>query len=213
MDYGGYYKTFNREDVSLVDVEAAPIEEITPDGVRTTDDLYDLDILILATGFDAMTGALLEMNIRGRDGLTLEEKWADGPRTYLGLGVHGFPNMFTITGPQSPSVLTNMPMAIEQHVNWITDCLEMMLDEGYRLVEPTEEAEAGWVTQTNTVAEGMVFSEAESWYRGANVPGKPRTFMPFPGGLETYRLICDQVAKDDYDGFEFSESVGSLTTV
>ena len=213
MDYGGYYKTFNRDDVSLVDVKAAPIEEITPGGVRTTDDLYDLDILILATGFDAMTGALLEMNIKGHDGLTLKEKWADGPRTYLGLGVNGFPNMFTITGPQSPSVLTNMPMAIEQHVNWITDCVEMMLDEGYRLIEPTEDAESSWVTQTNTVAEGMIFSEAESWYRGANVPDKPRTFMPFPGGLETYRLICDQVAKDDYDGFEFARSVGSLTTV
>lgn len=213
MDYGGYYETFNRDDVSLVDVESAPIEEITPDGVRTTDDEYELDVLILATGFDAMTGALLEMDIRGRDGLTLKEKWADGPRTYLGLGVHGFPNMFTITGPQSPSVLTNMPMAIEQHVDWITDCVEHMLNNGYEVIEPTEEAEADWVTQTNTIAEGMVFSEAESWYRGANVPDKPRTFMPFPGGLETYRLICEQVATDDYDGFDFARSVGSLTTV
>lgn len=213
MDYGGYYETFNRDDVSLVDVDAAPITEITSDGVQTTDAHHDLDTLIFATGFDAMTGALLEMDIRGRDGLTLEEKWEDGPRTYLGLGVHGFPNMFTITGPQSPSVLTNMPMAIEQHVDWITDCLERMLDEDYRLVEPTEEAESQWVTQNNTVAEGMVFSEADSWYRGANVPDKPRTFMPFPGGLETYRLICEQVASDDYDGFEFAGSVGSLTTV
>jgi len=212
MDYGGYYETFNRDDVSLVDVDAAPITEITPDGVRTTEDQYELDVLIFATGFDAMTGALLEIEIRGRNGLTLEQKWGDGPRTYLGLGVHGFPNMFTITGPQSPSVLTNMPMAIEQHVDWIADCVEYMLDNGYGVVEPTEEAEANWVTQTNTVAEGMMFSEADSWYRGANVPGKPRTFMPFPGGLETYRLICEQVVADDYDGFEFARSVGSLKT-
>ncbi len=205
MDYGGYYETYNRDDVSLVDVDDAPIEEITPEGVRTTDAEYELDVLVFATGFDAMTGALLEMDIRGRDGLTLEEKWADGPRTYLGLAVHGFPNMFTITGPQSPSVLTNMPMSIEHHVDWIADCVGKMLDEDYRIVEPTEQAETDWVNQTNTLAEGMVLSEAKSWYRGANVPGKPRTFMPFPGGLETYRLICEQVVTDGYDGFEFAD--------
>ena len=202
MDYGGYYETFNRDDVSLVDVTEAPITELTPDGIRTADAEYDLDVVVFATGFDAMTGALLGMDIRGRDGQTLESKWDAGPRTYLGLSVHGFPNMFTITGPQSPSVLTNMPMSIEQHVEWISECIEYMDDQDHRLIEATAESEDEWVTQTNSLAEWMLFSEADSWYRGANVPGKPRIFTPFPGGLDTYRQICDGVADREYDGFE-----------
>ncbi|QLD89460.1 NAD(P)/FAD-dependent oxidoreductase [Natronomonas salina] len=204
MDYGGYYETYNRDDVRLVDVDANPITEFTPDGVRTADDHYDLDVFVFATGFDAMTGALLAFDVTGRDGLSLAEKWADGPKTYLGLGVHGFPNMFTITGPQSPSVLTNMPMSIEQHVEWIADCIAYMDERGYRTIEPTEESESQWVSQTNMLADNMLFSEAESWYRGENVPGKPNIFTPFPGGLEMYRDICDRVAEDDYDGFELT---------
>ncbi|WP_254840542.1 flavin-containing monooxygenase [Natronomonas marina] len=202
MDYGDYYGTYNREDVSLVDVDANPIAEVTPDGVRTTADHYDLDVLVFATGFDAMTGALLAMDIRGRDGLPLESKWEGGPTTYLGLGVHGFPNLFTITGPQSPSVLTNMPMSIEQHVEWIADCIAYMDRNGYDRIEPTETAERQWVSQTNMLADNMLFSEADSWYRGENVPDKPNVFTPFPGGLEMYRGICERVAEDDYDGFE-----------
>ena len=209
MDYDDYYGTYDRDDVRLVDVDAAPITRVTEGGVRTTDDHYDLDVLVFATGFDAMTGALLEMDIRGRDGTTLAEKWADGPKTYLGLGVHGFPNLFTITGPQSPSVLTNMPMSIEQHVEWIADCIGYMREEGYRLIEPTADSESQWVSQTNMLADQMLFSEAESWYRGENVPGKPTIFTPFPGGLEMYRDICERVAADGYDGFELREAAGA----
>lgn len=211
MDYDDYYGTYNREDVRLVDVDAAPIEEITPDGIRTTDDHYDLDVLLFATGFDAMTGALLEMDIEGRDDRRLEDEWDDGPRTYLGLGVRGFPNLFSITGPQSPSVLTNMPMAIEQHVEWIDDCVAYLRAEGYELIEPTEESQEQWVSQTNFLADQMLFSEADSWYRGENVPGKPAVFTPFPGGLEMYRDICERVAEREYDGFELSEEAGART--
>jgi hypothetical protein len=168
-------------------------------------------VLVFATGFDAMTGALLAMDIRGRDGIRLEDKWDGGPTTYLGLGIHDFPNLFTITGPQSPSVLTNMPMSIEQHVEWITDCIEYMDEAGYDRIEPTEESEQQWVSQTNMLADNMLFSEAESWYRGENVPGKPSIFTPFPGGLEMYRGICERVANDDYDGFELTRDVGAQT--
>jgi cation diffusion facilitator CzcD-associated flavoprotein CzcO len=195
---------YNRDDVRLVDVDENPIERVTPAGVRTTASEYDLDTLIFATGFDAMTGALLELDIRGRDGLTIQEKWADGPRTYLGLGVHGFPNMFTITGPQSPSVLTNMPVAIEQHVEWISDCIEYMQEHGNQVVEASKEAEDEWVEHTNEVAEETLMTEAESWYRGANIPGKPRIFTPYPGGLDIYRLTCNEVADNDYEGFELA---------
>lgn len=211
MDYNDYYGTYNRDNVSLVDVDANPITELTPDGVRTTADHYDIDVLVFATGFDAMTGAILAMDIYGRDGRSLEEKWADGPTTYLGLGIHDFPNCFTITGPQSPSVLTNMPMSIEQHVEWITDCIAYMDREGYDRIEATAESEQQWVSQTNMLADNMLFSEAKSWYRGENVPGKPSIFTPFPGGLEMYRGICERVAEDDYDGFELRRAPDAPT--
>ena len=201
LNYDGYWETYNQDDVRLVDVEANPIQELSAAGVRTTDGEYDLDILIFATGFDAMTGALLKLDIRGRDGLSLAEKWADGPRTYLGLGVHGFPNMFTITGPQSPSVLTNMPQSIEHHVDWIIDCLTYMQKHGYHRIEPTEEAEDEWVSHTNEVASESLMSRADSWYRGANIPGKPEIFTPYPGGLDIYRLECHEVAENEYEGF------------
>ncbi|WP_436903279.1 flavin-containing monooxygenase [Halovenus halobia] len=210
MDYGGYYETFNREDVTLADVAENPITEFTPEGIQTTANHYDLDTVIFATGFDAMTGALLAMDIEGRDGYTLEEAWEGGPRTYLGLGVDGFPNLFTITGPQSPSVLSNMPVSIEQHVDWIADCIEYMQSEGYEYIEPQSAAAERWVSQTNMLADQMLFSEAESWYRGANVPDKPRVFTPFPGGVETYRRECERVVENGYEGFEFGQSVDGV---
>ncbi|WP_336001827.1 flavin-containing monooxygenase [Halorientalis halophila] len=201
MDYNDYYGTYNRDDVSLVDVDESPIERVTAEGVQTEDGHYELDTLVFATGFDAMTGALLALDIEGRD-QTLEEKWEAGPRTYLGLMTHGFPNLFTITGPQSPSVLTNMPLSIEQHVEWIADCIAYMDEHGYDRIEAEAESESQWVQNTNMLAENMLFSEAKSWYRGANVPGKTQVFTPFPGGLDNYREICARVARDDYDGFE-----------
>jgi cation diffusion facilitator CzcD-associated flavoprotein CzcO len=205
MDYNDYYRTYNRDDVSLVDVsdDGEPIERITEAGIRTTAAEYDLDVIVFATGFDAMTGAILAMEIEGRDGRTLQEKWDGGPQTYLGLMTRGFPNMFTITGPQSPSVLTNMPLSIEQHVEWIEDCIAYMAEHGHDTIEPTAEDEQRWVQNTNMLADNMLFSEADSWYRGENVPGKPQVFTPFPGGLDVYRDICARVARDDYDGFEF----------
>ena len=206
MDYDDYYGTYNRDDVRLVDVTESPIERVTADGIQTGDGVVPLDTLIFATGFDAMTGAILAMDIEGRDGLRLEEKWDAGPRTYLGLGVHGFPNLFTITGPQSPSVLTNMPVAIEQHVEWIADCIEYLQAHGYGVIEATESAEAEWVAHTNEVAEETLLTEADSWYRGANVPDKPTIFTPYPGGLDIYGLHCAEVAENGYEGFALSSA-------
>ena len=201
----GYFDTFNRDHVALVDVRAAPIERITPAGIRTTDAEYPLDVIVFATGFDAMTGPLLRLNIRGRDGLSLRDAWAAGPRTYLGLQVAGFPNLFTITGPGSPSVLTNMPVAIEQHVEWITDCIAHLRAEGVARMEPAEEAVEAWVTQVNAAAAATLLPQASSsWYLGANVPGKPRVFMPYAGGMARYRGVCDEIAAKGYHGFMLS---------
>ncbi|RXK47046.1 NAD(P)/FAD-dependent oxidoreductase [Halorientalis pallida] len=208
MDYNDYYGTYNRDDVSLVDVDEHPIERVTADGIRTTADHYPLDVLVFATGFDAMTGAILAMDIEGKNDQTIEEKWEAGPRTYLGLMTSGFPNLFTITGPQSPSVLTNMPLSIEQHVEWIADCIRYMDEHGYDRIEARRESEDQWVQNTNMLAENMLFSQAKSWYRGANVPGKTQVFTPFPGGLDNYREICARVARDDYDGFELERASG-----
>ena len=197
-----YFETFNRDNVTLVDVRAAPIERITPRGIRTRDAEYELDIIVFATGFDAMTGPLLRIGIHGRDGLALKDVWDAGPRTYLGLQVAGFPNLFTITGPGSPSVLCNMPVAIEQHVDWITDCIAHMRQRGLDRIEAKAEAADKWVEQVNEVANGtLLMQAASSWYLGANVPGKPRVFMPYAGGMARYRDICDDVAAKDYEGF------------
>jgi len=198
----GYFETFNRANVSLVDICETPIEEVTPDGIRTTDTHTPLDMIIFATGFDAMTGSLLRLNIRGKDGLELKEAWAAGPRTYLGLQVAGFPNLFTITGPGSPSVLCNVPVPIQQHVEWITDCIEHMRAEGLARIEPTTEAVDDWVDQVNAAANATLLAGVKhSWYLGANVPGKPRVFMPYAGGMARYRKICADVAADSYRGF------------
>ena len=198
-----YFEAFNRDNVTLVDVRADPIEAITPGGLRTRSGKeYPLDIIVFATGFDAMTGPLLRMNIRGRDGLSLAEVWKAGPRNYLGLQVAGFPNLFTITGPGSPSVLCNMPVAIEQHVEWITDCIAQMRAKGLQRIEATDAAMEGWVQEVNRAANATLLPQAHhSWYLGANVPGKPRVFMPYAGGMARYRDICTGVAARGYEGF------------
>ncbi len=201
-----YYETFNRDNVTLVDLRVTPITEITPSGVQTTAAHYDVDIIVFATGFDAMTGSLLKMDIRGRDGCTLRQKWESGPVTYLGVQVAGFPNMFTITGPGSPSVLTNMPVSIEQHVEWIADCISYLRERGMTRIEATEEAEEAWVDHVRQVAEGTLYPRANSWYIGANIPGKKRVFMPYVGGFLPYRQRCDEVAANGYEGFAFSGS-------
>ena len=200
-----YFETFNRDNVSLVDVRAAPIEAFTPTGIRTRDAAYELDIVVFATGFDAMTGPLLRMDIRGRDDLSLAEAWQAGPRNYLGLQVTGFPNLFTVTGPGSPSVLCNMPVAIEQHVEWITDCIAHMRAHGLERIEPRADAMQHWVEQVNAAANATLLPQVQhSWYLGANVPGKPRVFMPYAGGMARYREICDGIAANGYEGFTLS---------
>jgi cyclohexanone monooxygenase len=196
-----YFQTYNRDNVTLVDIKQAPIEAITAAGLRTADAAYELDAIVFATGFDAMTGALLNIDIRGRDGLTLQEKWVAGPRTYLGLQVAGFPNLFTITGPGSPSVLSNMIVSIEQHVDWITDCLAYLRERGIATIEATVAAEDAWVDHVNEVAGYTLYPRANSWYIGANIPGKPRVFMPYVGGVGTYAKKCDEVAAGGYEGF------------
>ena len=196
----GYYDTFNRPNVTLVDIRDDPIEEITPTGLRTRGDAYALDAIVFATGFDAMTGALLSVDIRGRGGRPLAEKWAAGPRTYLGLGVAGFPNLFTITGPGSPSVLSNMIPSIEQHVEWIADCMAWLRERDVACIEATADAEEAWVLHVNEVAGETLFPTCNSWYLGANVPGKPRVFMPYLG-FPPYVEKCDEVAAKGYEGF------------
>jgi cation diffusion facilitator CzcD-associated flavoprotein CzcO len=199
-----YYATFNRENVTLVDLGATPIQEITPSGIRTSEREYALDSIVFATGFDAMTGALSRIDIRGREGVSLREKWAAGPRTYLGLMVAGFPNLFTVTGPGSPSVLSNMVLSIEQHVVWIAECLGNLRSRHVAAIEATLEAESAWVDHVNEVGNYTVFPLADSWYVGANVPGKPRVFMPYIGGVGAYRQKCQEIADDGYAGFTLS---------
>jgi cyclohexanone monooxygenase len=196
-----YFETYNRENVTLVDVRTSPIEEITPTGLRTRDAEYQLDAIVFATGYDAMTGSLFKIDIRGANGQTLREKWAAGPRTYLGLMTAGFPNLFIITGPGSPSVLGNMTVSIEQHVEWITDCLHHLREQQITRLEPAIEAEDAWVAHVNEVASHTLFPRANSWYLGANIPGKPRVFMPYVGGVGNYRIKCREIAEKGYEGF------------
>ena len=197
----GYYETFNRPNMTLVDLRKTPLKTITPTGLKTADGDYALDAIIFAIGFDAMTGALGRIDIRGRGGVALKDAWAEGPRTYLGLMVAGFPNLFTVTGPGSPSVLSNMVVSIEQHVEWITDCLGYMSDHQLHVMEATPEAQDAWVAHVNEVADMTLYPQANSWYLGANVPGKPRVFMPYIGGVGAYRDKCDEVAANGYEGF------------
>jgi cation diffusion facilitator CzcD-associated flavoprotein CzcO len=198
----GYFETYNRDNVTLIDIREDPIREMVPAGIRTESGLHEADAIILATGFDAMTGALNRIRIVGRDGKLLSEEWKGGPRAYLGLAVAGFPNLFTITGPGSPSVLTNMPTAIEQHVEWVIDAIRYAGDNGIRRFEATPEATDRWAGYVNKIAAATLFPSAASWYMGANVPGKPRIFMPYVGGLDRFRRECDEVTAGGYKGFE-----------
>ena len=202
-----YYKTFNRDNVTLVDLRQGGIQHITSSGVATEQGHYELDAIVYATGFDAMTGALERIDIRGKNGKSITEEWRAGPRTYLGLQIHGFPNLFTITGPGSPSVLSNMMVSIEQHVDWINDCIEHLDKNQVRAIEPEEEAVDKWITHVNQVAEGSMFTapSCNSWYLGANIPGKPRIFMPYVGGVGEYRNRCDEIARNGYTGFNLSK--------
>ncbi len=200
----GFYETFNRDNVTLVDIKAAPIVEITATGLRTAAATHELDSLIFATGFDAFTGALFAMNIRGRGGKRLQDHWGEGPRNYLGLSIHGFPNLFTITGPFSPSVLFNMPRGIEQHCDWIADSIAAMERQNLASMEATAEAEAAWMAEVKAIADMTLFPTTDSWYLGANIPGKPRVFMVFLAGGKRYKEICDEVVADNYRGFALS---------
>lgn len=196
-----YYDTFNRPNVTLVDLRKDPLVGIEATGVRTRDALHPVDMLIYATGFDAMTGALLAVDIRNDAGQGLREAWADGPKTYLGLAVAGFPNLFMVTGPGSPSVLSNMVVSIEQHVEWIDACIAWMRKEGHARIEATVQAQEAWVAHVNEVADTTLLAKANSWYTGANVPGKPRVFMPYLGGVGAYGEKCQAVAQAGYSGF------------
>ena len=197
----GYFETFNRENVTLVDVKSDPIVEITPTGLRTAAQEFELDDIAFATGFDAITGALLDIDILVEGGPRLSNKWAHGPRTYLGLMTAEFPNLFIITGPGSPSVKSNMVASIEQHVDWIADCLRYLRDKKISRIEADESAQHRWVEHVNEVADATLYPRANSWYVGANIAGKPRVFMPYVAGLDKYRKICDEVAANDYRGF------------
>jgi cyclohexanone monooxygenase len=196
-----YYQTFNRPNVTLVDLKRTPVEEITPAGIRAGDTLHEVDVIVYATGFDALTGPLEALGIRGRDGLALNDAWREGPRTYLGVAVPGFPNLFTITGPGSPSVLSNMPVSIEQHVEWISDCLSWMRAQGAEVIEATGPAADAWTEHVQQVAHLTLHPKAATWYMGANIPGKPRVFLPYIGGVGNYRDRCAAIAADGYAGF------------
>ncbi len=198
-----YYETYNRDNVTLVDIRRKPIIEITPTGLRTQDADYELDAIVFATGFDAMTGAMKEIDIRTDTGASIREKWEHGPRTYLGIMMAGFPNLFMITGPQSPGVKSQMILACEQHVDWIADCLRYLRDHGFARIEAEQEAEDAWVRHNNEVADRTLYPLANSWYVGANIPGKPRVFMPYVGGITAYKKKCDEVAARGYEGFRF----------
>ena len=196
-----YYEVFNQDNVTLVDIKSAPIESITETGVRTATAEYEFDVIVLATGFDAMTGPLMKLGIVGRDGLKLSDKWAHGPRTYLGLTVSGFPNLFLITGPQSPSVLYNMPLAIEDHVDFAAEAITYMRDRGLDVIEATLESEDNWVAHALEISSKTLLPETDSWYMGANIPGKPRICLLYVGGAPAYRATCDDVVANGYAGF------------
>ncbi len=196
-----YFETFNRPNVTLVDIRNAPVEELTPNGLKQGGKDYEFDAIVFATGFDAMTGTLERIDIRGREALALKDEWKDGPRTYLGMMSAGFPNMFMITGPQSPSVLSNMIVSIEQHVDWMTDCIAHAERNGVATVEPTREAQDAWNVHNTETAYKTLYPKAASWYMGANIPGKPRVFLPYIGGVGAYRAKCDEIAANGYDGF------------
>ena len=202
-----YFDTYNRDNVDLVDIRHFPIEEITPTGLRTADGQeYEVDTIVFATGYDAMTGTFFNIDIAGREGRQLREKWSEGPTTYLGVATADFPNMFMITGPQSPSVLSNMPVSIEQHVEWISDFIEYLREHAIDVVDADPQAEVDWVQHVSDIADQTMYMLADSWYLGANIPGKPRVFMPYAGGVGPYRERCDEIAANSYEGFVMSDA-------
>jgi cyclohexanone monooxygenase len=192
---------YNRDNVRLVDLRETPILRMTPAGIATSAGELAFDAVIFATGFDALTGAAARIHITGRGGVTLRDKWADGPETYLGIASAGFPNLFFVTGPGSPGPLSAMVKSIEQHVDWIGDCLTHLSERGLTLIEASASHEQDWMAHVQEVAEGTLYPRANSWYLGANVPGKPRKFMPYLGGVGVYRAKCDAVVAAGYDGF------------
>jgi cyclohexanone monooxygenase len=197
----GYYDAFNRGNVTLVNIKADPIQRISQDGLHTAAGFHPLDVLVYATGFDAITGALLKMDIRGRDGRPLREDWQSGSRSFLGVAIAGFPNLFIVTGPGSPSVLSNMIVSIEQHVEWISECIAYLRAHEIATIEASSEAQSTWMQNVAVVADYTLFSKGESWYKGSNIPGKPRLFLPYLGGVGTFRDICDAIAAGGYTGF------------
>ena len=197
----GYYETFNRSNVRLVDVNEHPIMTFTSTGLKADAQDYAFDVLVLATGFDAMTGTLMKLDLRGRKGLRIQDKWEAGPRNYLGLMVAGFPNMFNIAGPGSTLPFTNAIVCIEQHVNWIGDCIAHLDEKGFAAIDPTDDAESAWIDHVNDMSKPTLFLTCNSWYLGANIPGKPRMFMPLAGGFPPYAARCADVADKGYEGF------------
>ena len=206
----GYFETYNRKNVKLIDISKRPIQRLVSNGIVANEQLYVFDSIIFATGFDAMTGSLFNVDIKGRKGIALRDKWNAGPKTYLGLMSASFPNLFMITGPGSPSVKSNMIMSIEQHVDLVTDTLLRMRREGLSVVEPELDAENSWVEHVQEVANKTLFPRANSWYMGSNIPGKPRLFMPYIGGVGVYREICEEIVADNYRGFKFEKSRHSI---
>jgi cyclohexanone monooxygenase len=201
-----YYATFNRDNVELVDIRATPIERITKAGIKSSDRERHFDLIVFATGFDAITGPLFALNITGANELELRESWQHGPQSYLGLMVSGFPNLFTVNGPSSPSVLANMLQTIEHHVDWIVDCISHMETNDFVRIEADELAQVAWAHEVAELANKTLYTKADSWYMGANVPGKPRVFLMYIGGLDRYVERCDQIVSDGYVGFNFSSA-------
>jgi cation diffusion facilitator CzcD-associated flavoprotein CzcO len=197
----GYYEVYNQPNVELVDIKATPIEVVTESSLKTTQTEYEFDMLILATGFDTVTGSLDRIDIRGSNGVSLKEKWVDGPRTYLGMGSSGFPNLFTLVGPHNGATFCNIPRCIEQNVEWVSDCIEHMTKNDIRRIEPNKDAEDKWTEHVQDVASGSLLTKTDSWFMGANIPGKPRQMYLYAGGSPLYRKTCDDVAANNYEGY------------
>ncbi len=204
----GYFETFNRDNVTLVDVKSAPIERLTAGGLRTGGAEYELDVIIFATGFDAITGAMLAIDIRREGGPALGELWADGPKNYLGLMVAGLPNLFAINGPGSAGIKANNVLGVEHGVEWAMNCLDHLVANGFDRIEAVEQAQEEWIAHSNEVAEASLVSKAGSWYTGANIPGKPQVYMPYFGGWNRYLRICEEAVADGYRGFHLSRTNG-----
>ncbi|MGE2734479.1 flavin-containing monooxygenase [Mycolicibacterium vaccae] len=200
----GYYETYNRDNVRLVDLRVDPIVAVRPDGIETGSGCHQLDVIVYATGFDAMTGALSRIDVRGRDGMSLRDFWArEGPLSYLGVAVAGFPNLFIVQGPGSPSAATNFVAALEQHIEWIGDCVGYLREHGCRSIEADPRAQREWIEHTTSLVEPtvLVHPSCNSWYNGGNIPGKKRMYMGYTAGIPEYRRRCEEIAANGYTGF------------